>query len=92
MVFAPAVALVILVLLAGFSAETGAIGAAGLAIASVGWLLANGPVEGPVLLTFTPRHGLTGADLAGLTSLGLAVWRGYCAFRSRRSKAGRRRS
>ena len=64
--------LVVVVLLAGFSAETGGIGAAGLAVASVGWLLVNGPVEGPVLLAFTPRHGLTGADLAGLAGLGLA--------------------
>jgi hypothetical protein len=85
--FAPAAVLVIVVLLAGFSAETGAIGAAGLAVASVGWLLVNGPVEGPTLFVVAPGHGLTGADLAGLTGIGLAAWRGYRAF-----QAGRRRS
>jgi hypothetical protein len=46
-----------------------------LAVVSVAWLLVNEPVEGPILFVVVPEHGLTGSDLAGLTGLGLAVWR-----------------
>ena len=37
-----------------------------LAAAVVAWLIANKPVEGPVLLTISLDHGLTLADLAAL--------------------------
>ncbi len=70
-----ALVLVVLVLLAGTSDRTGRPGALLLAATSAGWLLVNGPVEGVVLLTVTPAHGLTGADLAGLAGLALAAWR-----------------
>jgi hypothetical protein len=39
------------------------------------WLLVNGPMEGPVLVEVAQGHGLTGADLAGLTGLTLAAYR-----------------
>jgi hypothetical protein len=82
----PAVVLVALVFLAGVSAETGLLGAVSLGVVSTTWLGVNGTVEGPVLVAIAPGHGLTGSDLAGLTGLGLAVWRGYPA---RRSSQGR---
>jgi hypothetical protein len=34
--------------------------------ASVAWVLFNGPIEGAVLLTVTPDHGLTVSDLLGV--------------------------
>jgi hypothetical protein len=77
---APAVVLVALVFLAGVSAETGLLGAVGLAVASATWLIVNGPVEGTILFTVAPGRGLTGSDLAGLTGLARAVWRGHRAL------------
>jgi hypothetical protein len=56
-----------------------------LAVTSVVWLRVNGPVEGVILLVVLPGHGLTGSDLAGLTGLALATWRGYRALRLSRS-------
>jgi hypothetical protein len=64
-----------LVLAAGVSGRSGAVGVVVLAAVSVLWLLVNGPMEGPVLLTVTTDHGVTGADLAGLTGLALAAFR-----------------
>ena len=72
---APLGALAVLVVAAGTADRTGRAGAVALALASVAWLLVNGPVEGLVLVRVTPRHGLTGADVAGLAGLGLAAWR-----------------
>jgi hypothetical protein len=77
---APVVVLVALVFLAGVSVETGLLGAVALAVASATWLIVNGPVEGMILFNRCPSHGLTGSDLAGLTGLALAVWRGYRAL------------
>jgi hypothetical protein len=79
---APAVVLVALVFLAGVSAEAGLLGAVGLAVVSVAWLLVNGSIDGPILFVVAPGHGLTGSDLAGLTGLALAAWRGYRSLRS----------
>lgn len=49
-----------------------------LLVAAATWVLVNGPVEGPVLLTITRNHGLTVADLpalaAGMVALVL-LWR-----------------
>jgi len=78
---APAVVLVVLVFLAGVSGETGLLGAVGLAVVSAAWLLVNEPVEGLILFVVAPEHGITGSDLAGLTGLGRAVWRGHQALR-----------
>ena len=81
---APAVVLVALVFLAGVSGETGLLGAVGLTVVSVAWLVVNKTVEGLVLFVVVPGHGLTSSDLAGLTGLALAPWRGYRALRFRR--------
>jgi hypothetical protein len=47
--------------------------AALLAAVSVIWFFVNRPMEGPVLLTVTPSHGLVAADLAGVAGLVLAA-------------------
>jgi hypothetical protein len=47
--------------------------AAMLALVSVVWLLVNGPMEGRVLWAVSTTHGLTAADLAGLTGGLLAL-------------------
>ena len=46
--------------------------AVGLAAAAGGWVLVNGPVEGPVLLVLTPSHGITVADLPSIVALVIA--------------------
>jgi hypothetical protein len=58
-------------------------GAAALAAMSLLWLVVNAPMEGPVLVAFTPAHGLTGGDLAGVTGLALASYRGLAMWRIR---------
>jgi hypothetical protein len=68
-----ALVLVGLVLAAGTSRMLGMRGAVSLAVVSVLWLLVNGPMEGPTLLTVDEGHGLTGGDLAGLAGLALAA-------------------
>ena len=40
---------------------------------SIGWLLVNKPIEGPVLLTFSKQRGLTASDLLPLLTVGLSV-------------------
>jgi hypothetical protein len=70
----PALALVALVLAAALASRFGRPGAVALAVFSVLWLLLNKPMEGAVLVEVTSSHGLVGADLAGLTGLGLAAW------------------
>jgi hypothetical protein len=64
-----------LVLAAGLSGRSGLAGAGALAALSVVWLLVNGPMEGPVLVSFTPDHGISGGDLAGFAGLVLAASR-----------------
>jgi hypothetical protein len=44
-----------------------------LAVLSVGWLLVNKPLEGPVLWVLTPGHGLVLSDLLCPLGLGLAA-------------------
>ncbi len=72
---APMVVLAALVVAAGTGDRTGRPGAVVLAVVSVLWLLVNNPVEGVLLVPVTADHGLTGADVAGLAGLALAVWR-----------------
>jgi hypothetical protein len=38
---------------------------------SAAWVLFNGPIEGPILLSFSTDHGLTGSDL--LAAVGVLV-------------------
>ena len=70
----PGIALAALVLAAGTNHLLGRAGPWILAAISIIWLLVNGDVEGRVLWKVTEGHGLTAADLGGLTGLGLAVW------------------
>lgn len=65
-----------LVLAAGLSARFGLAGAGTLAAVSLLWLVVNGPMEGPVLITVAADHGITGGDLAGFAGLALAVLQG----------------
>jgi len=71
----PALILAAMVLLAGTIDRWGRLGAIALGALSIGWLLTNQKMEGPTLLSFTPAHGLTGGDLAGLAGIAIAVWR-----------------
>ena len=41
--------------------------------ASLAWVLFNGPIEGAVLLTFSPDHGVTVSDLLGVVGATVAV-------------------
>lgn len=76
--------LVLLVLAAGLSAETGLTGAVVLGLASVAWLAVNGGMEGYVLWSVNVDHGVSAADLSGLAGMGLAFWRGKQALTNRR--------
>jgi hypothetical protein len=78
-----ALVLVGLVLSAGVNRDLGGWGPALLAALSVGWLVVNGPVEGVVLVKLSAGHGITGADLAGVAGLGLAVVRAAVMLRQR---------
>lgn len=73
--------LVLLVLSAGLAHRFGRTGALLLVVFSVLWILVNGSMEGPTLVTVTSRHGLTGADLAGVAGVALAA---YVWWRSER--------
>ena len=37
--------------------------------ASVAWVLFNGPIEGPILLTLSTNHGLTVSDLLAVVGV-----------------------
>ena len=89
----PALLLAAMVLLAGLSNRTGRPSAVALAVVSVLWLLTNNPMEGPVLVSLTSEHGITGGDLAGLAGLAVAAWRFRVASRARSTDdhAARRR-
>jgi hypothetical protein len=47
--------------------------AGALVVGGVVWVLVNQPVEGPVLLSFTPDHGLTVADLFSIAAFIIAL-------------------
>ena len=76
-----AIVLAGLVLTAGLSGRHRVGGAAALAAMSLLWLLVNGPMEGPILVAVTAAHGITGGDLAGITGLALAAYRGFAVLR-----------
>jgi hypothetical protein len=42
---------------------------------SFGWLLFNGPFEGPTLFVISWSHGVTASDLISVVCLALAGWR-----------------
>jgi hypothetical protein len=46
--------------------------AVGLVAAAVIWIFVNQSVEGPVLLTLSPNHGITVADLLSIALLIIA--------------------
>lgn len=71
----PALILAAMVLVAGTIDLWRRPGGLVLGLLSIGWLLTNQKMEGPTLLSFTPEHGLTGGDLAGLAGLVIAIWR-----------------
>ncbi|MEU5842266.1 hypothetical protein [Rhodococcus sp. NPDC047139] len=56
-------------------------------VASVLWVLMNGPLEGRVLYSVTPNHGLTEADLLSGVGVCIAAW----GFRTTRNRRRRRR-
>ncbi len=62
---------------------------AAVAVASVLWLFFNGPIEGHVLVVFTPQHGITESDLLSVVGMGLAVTGWWRAGR-RRTRPGER--
>lgn len=77
------VTLLVLFLSAATADRTGRVGIAVLAVASVVWLLVNGPMEGSVLVKLSDTHGITAADLLGVTGLAVAAWR-YSLWRRSR--------
>jgi hypothetical protein len=79
-----AIVLAGLVLTAGLNGLFGSRGAVVLAAVSLLWLVVNGPMEGPVLLTFSAGRGLTGADLAGFAGLAIAAYRFTVLRKARR--------
>lgn len=43
--------------------------AVALLVAAIVWVFVNGPVEGPVLLLLSPKHGVTVADLGSVVAV-----------------------
>ena len=66
-----------LVVSAALMPRCGRCGAVVLALLSVMWLAVDHSMEGRVLLSVTPSHGVVAADLAGLAGLALAAWELY---------------
>jgi len=42
---------------------------------SLGWVVFNGPLEGPTLFVISWSHGVTASDLISLAGLMIAAWR-----------------
>ncbi len=49
--------------------------AVGCAVAAIAWVVWSGPIEGAVLASITPDHGVTESDLLGAAALLIAVER-----------------
>ena len=59
-------------------------------VASVLWVLFNGPIEGHVLVVLSPgRHGITESDLLSVIGAGIGAW--ALVLTSRRAKVGQPR-
>jgi hypothetical protein len=65
--------LVALVLTARYTLRRGARAGYVLVVASVVWLLVDKSMEGVSVVSLTPDHGLTAADLAGVVCVGLGL-------------------
>jgi hypothetical protein len=75
---AAGLSLVLLVLVAYLAPGRGLPGGCGLVAAGILWLATNKAMEGPTIIHLTHEHGLTIADLSGLTAIALGagqVWR-----------------
>lgn len=71
----PGVVLALLVASAAVAPRHGRVGGVVIAAVSMLWLCVNKHMEGGVLIVVVPKsHGLTSADLAGLTGLAVAGW------------------
>lgn len=70
------VVLVLLVLAARYGRAKGPWGGYLLLVVSLVWLLVNRPMEGAVLVGFTPDHGFTEGDLAGMLGIALGLREG----------------
>ncbi len=82
---AAGLSLVLLVLVAYLAPGRGLPGGCGLVVAGILWLATNKAMEGPTIVHLTQDHGLTIADLSGLTAIALGaaqVWR--CVSRGSR--------
>ncbi|GAA1885429.1 hypothetical protein [Williamsia serinedens] len=51
------------------------------AVVAIAWVIWNGPIEGAVLVSFTPDHGITESDVLGAVALVIA---GATVVRARR--------
>jgi hypothetical protein len=69
----PALCLVLLLAGAYATGRWAQAGAPVLIVASLAWLVVNRTMEGGVLVSFTPDHGLVAADLVGLAGLVLGA-------------------
>ena len=73
----PVVLLVVLVALTlatlGARGRPRRIAAVLLLPAAVAWVLFNGPIEGPILMTFSENHGLTVSDLLAVVAVVVAL-------------------
>lgn len=58
-----------------------------LAVLALGWTRVNSAVEGPTLISFTPNHGFTVADLPSAAALVVAAWIFLTAHRHRPAPA-----
>ncbi|MFD3811680.1 hypothetical protein [Rhodococcus sp. NPDC058639] len=61
------------------------------AVAAALWFLMNGMLEGRVLYSVTPDHGLTEADLLSAVALCISAWGFRTTARNRRRRARRAR-
>jgi hypothetical protein len=44
-----------------------------LAVVAIAWVIWNGPIEGAVLVSFTPDHGITESDVLGSAAILIAA-------------------
>ncbi|EME53341.1 hypothetical protein G352_24106 [Rhodococcus ruber BKS 20-38] len=59
-----------------------------LATSSFLWLPFNGPLEGEVLYSLDPAHGITESDLLSLVGFFIVIWGFWAACRRRYGRGG----